>query len=400
VEQGHSYFVWSLDTDTDLACLVFVREHEVGKRCLLDWYATDGTGRAQGSLKDGGAGERLVDMLVRLRGEVIARRDVLRVPEVVLQARKGAEGGNESRVYMNGELERIDEPASAVLDLTSEIGIDEPSRSYLEGGWIPDGQTFHVMRVHFEGLARGDGNGPGLFAVVVGGQELVNVETSPEPFSDAWTGDIELVPGDERRTYVGIKNSSAGEARLQGTFEPKAHTGFGRANAGFFGTVAPTPFASVPVPSTYRGKPLASPRVVLQARCGRGGNANRLDLTGKTNIHVDRVEPLPLDFSQPPTRKDDSLVYCEGGHVPDDMQFVVTRATWWGSSAGHGHGELKVVVAGEVLCDEEDGAGPHQGAWNGRLVVLPREESRTYLEIANTSSGDVLLTGTFEPIAR
>jgi hypothetical protein len=36
-------------------------------------------------------------------------------------------------------------------------------------------------------------------------------------------------------------------------------------------------------------------------------------------------------------------------------------------------------------------------AWTGRLVILPGEESRTYLEVANSSAGDVLLTGHFEP---
>ena len=302
---------------------------------------------------------------------------------------------------MNGELERIDEPASAVLDLTSEIGIDEPSRSYLEGGWIPDGQTFHVMRVHFEGLARGDGNGPGLFAVVVGGQELVNVETSPEPFSDAWTGDIELVPGDERRTYVGIKNSSAGEARLQGTFGAEGAHRLRACQRGFLpGRSLPRP--SQACPSRARTEASPSPPRASCCRHAAAAAGTRTAWTSparRTSTSIASSRSRSTSRSLPRGRTTPSS-HCEGGHVPDDMQFVVTRATWWGSSAGHGHGELKVVVAGEVLCDEEDGAGPHQGAWNGRLVVLPREESRTYLEIANTSSGDVLLTGTFEPIAR
>jgi RNA polymerase sigma-70 factor (ECF subfamily) len=394
VEEGHSYFLWTLDDDTDLACLVFVREHERGKRCLLDWYATDGTGRAQGSLSDDGTGERLVDLLVRLRREALERQGVLRTPAVLLQARKGAEGGNESEVCMNGELERIDELAPGPLDLSGQIDVHEPSRAYLEGGWIPDGLVFHVTRVAYDGRALGNGNGRGSFSVVVGGQELVTHGTSPELVSGVWTGDIALAAGDERGTYLAIADSSAGEARLGGYFTPSTRPGFGRANAGFFRTVAPAPVEPAP------GELLAAPRVVLQARAGAGGgNPNRIDLTGKTSIYVDRVEPRPLDFSQAPSMLEQSLVHFEGGHVPAGQAFVVTRATWWGTSAGdtNGHGELKLVVAGQVLVAEKNGEAPHFGSWTGRLVILPGEESRTYLEVANSSAGDVLLTGHFEP---
>ena len=50
------------------------------------------------------------------------------------------------------------------------------------------------------------------------------------------------------------------------------------------------------------------------------------------------------------------------------------------------------------LVDEEDGTEEHHGVWTGALRVLPGEESRTYLEIANSSAADVLLTGHFESL--
>lgn len=394
VVQGHVYFLWSIDSDTDLACLVVVREHDVGKRCLLDWYATDGSGRAQGSLADDGVGEPLVASLARLRNEARKDQGQLARPEALLQARMGSGGGNENRVHLSGQLERIDRRESTPLDLTSEIAQSEPARAYLEGGWIPAGLSFVVTAATWSGRALGDSNGRGLFTLVVGGETLVEREGTPDPVVGAWSGAITLSAGKEARTYLGLANSSAGEARLFGHFVA-AESGLPWAeNAGFLSTVAP----EVPVEPA-----LAAPRVVLQLRAGAGGgNPNRIALHGQTSVYVDRLESAPLDFTRPPESSDDSLAYFEGGLVPAGQAFVVTSARWWGTSAGdsNGHGELKLVVANETLVAEVDGEGPNQGVWSGRLVVRPGEESRTYLEIANSSAGDALLTGYFEPLGR
>ncbi len=398
VRKGHAYFLWSRDDDTDLACLLLVRAHDRGLSCELDWYATDGTGRAQGSLREDGEGEPLVGLLERLRQEACGRQGFLSEPRVLLQARVGAGGGNPNRVHMNGGLCYVRELSREPLDLSTPIEMDETSRAFFEGGWIPDGVLFHVQRVTWRGLARGDSNGRGWFAVVVGGQKLVACETTAEPIEGSWTGDIVLAHGEEQTTYLGVANSSLGEAHLQGTFEAgRRKAGFGP-NKGFFAPHA----APVELAETRRNV-LAQPRVVLQARSGAGGgNPNRVDMRGKTSLYVDHVEAAPLDFAVPPDPGDDSRVYFEGGEIPAGRVFVVAGATWQGSSVGdsNGHGELKLVVAGEVLVEESDSAAPHSGTWSGALRIVPGEESRTFLEIANTSSGDVLLSGYFEDAER
>lgn len=396
VRDGHAYFLWSCDDDTDLACLLIVRAHQPHRSCELDWYATDGTGRAQGSLREDGTGEPLVGLLERWRHEACARQSFLSAPRVVLQARSGAGNrGNEIRIHMNGGLNRVDELSREPLDLSRPIEMDEPSRGYCEGGWIPEDQLFHVQRVTWSGTARGDSDGRGLFAVVVGGQELVASESTPESIQGEWSGDIVLRPGDEQKTYLAIANSSAGEARLEGSFEAGRRQGGFGPNKAFF-----TPHKSH---AQAERKELAHPRAVLQAHAGAGGgNPNRVDLPGKTSIYVDRVESAPLDFAVPPDSRDDSRVYFEGGEIPDGKVFVVTNASWRGSSVGdsNGRGGLKLVVAGDVLIEEGTSETPHAGSWSGALRILPGEESRTYLEIANTSSGDVVLTGHFEDAAR
>jgi RNA polymerase sigma factor (sigma-70 family) len=431
VEEGHAYFLWTRDSDTDLPGLLLVRKLAPGPErpvraaaasrragtagghgergastaspspgaagmCELDWYATDGTGRGQGSLQGNGAGESLVALLERLRREARGREATLEVPRVLLQARMGAGGGNTNKVHMHGKLQRVDELSRAPLDLWSPIEPGEPSRAYFEGGWIPEGSLFHVRRVTWLGRVPGDGNRSGLFRVVVGGQVLVEKETASEDIAGTWTGDIVLAPGDEQQTYLGIADSSAGEARLEGTLEAGKRVGAFGPNRGFFAAHAP---AEDPTAS----QTMLAPRAVLQARAGaRGGNPSTVDLRGKTSIYVNRVALAPLDVTTPPGIQEESLVYLEGGHVPAGQVFVVTRAQWQGSAAGdsNGHGEVKLVVAGEELVDEVDVAQPFSGTWAGALRVVAGEESRTYLEIANSSMADVLLTGYFEPAPR
>src|SRR5262249_7097118 len=158
------------------------------------------------------------------------------------------------------------------------------------------------------------------------------------PRTGSWTGRLFVLPGEESRTYLEIANSSTGDVLLTGQFEPVGRVDRGPKDPG--------------VTSGGTRDVLAAARAVLQARSGAGGgNPNSIDLPGKVSIYVDHVEARPLDFSQPPTSRDESHVYFEGGHVPGGMAFVVTEASWSGSSAGdsNGHGELKLVVAGKVL---------------------------------------------------
>jgi len=97
--------------------------------------------------------------------------------------------------------------------------------------------------------------------------------------------------------------------------------------------------------------------------------------------------------------EDDSEAYIDGGMVDAGTVFVVTRVAYFGSARGdsNGHGELKLVVGGEGLVNETDSEEDIQGVWTGHIEIPPGEETRTYLEVADSSTADVVLDGYFRP---
>jgi hypothetical protein len=219
-----------------------------------------------------------------------------------------------------------------------------------------------------------------------------------EPVDGSWSGLLMVLPGQEERTYLQASLFTNAEAFLYGELVPLASVPRELLRP-------KRPAAAPPVVQKAEDPPppeLSRPRVVLQARTGaRGGNPNRIDMLGKKNAYVERIEAQPLDLTTPPLMRDPSLVYCEGGRLPTGQSFVITRATWSGTTKGdsNGPGELRLVIAGKEIALEEEGEEPVLGAWNGRLVVRPGEEPETYVEIRNSSTADVLLTGYFEPLA-
>lgn len=367
------------------------------------------------------------------------REPLLRTPRALLQARAEHHGGNPIEIGIAGStsiyVERV-EPQP--LDLTLPPEDRAPALVHFEGGHVPSGMAFVVTRATWwsqtfragstvplrlvvagvtlaelappqampqdldgargrAGAAGRDGEpgGAGLSASSLAGP----VTPVGEPVSGSWTGRLVVRPGQEEGTHLEVSYFTSGEALLFGELValdslPSEERGPKRA--------APT----TPVAKKPEDPPppeLARPRVVLQARAGAGGgNPNRIDLSGKKNAYVERVESQPLDLATPPLTRDPSLVYCEGGRVPTGQAFVITRATWSGTTKGdsNGPGGLKLVIAGKVIALAEEGEEPVYGAWNGRLVVRPGEESQTFLEIRNSSTADVLLTGYFEPLGR
>lgn len=224
-----------------------------------------------------------------------------------------------------------------------------------------------------------------------------------EPVQGSWSGLLVVLPGQEERTYLEASFFTNAEAILSGEFVPRETVRSEWLRPKRAAAAAPPPSVKEEKKEDPPPSELTRPRVVLQARAGAGGgNPNRIDLLGKKNAYVDRIEARPLDLMAPPTIHDAALVYCEGGRVPAGQTFVITRATWSGTTKGdsNGPGGLNLVIAGKEIAREEQSEEPVLGAWNGRLVVGPGEESNTYLEIRNSSTADVLLTGYFEPLAR
>ncbi|MFT5284980.1 MAG: RNA polymerase sigma-70 factor (ECF subfamily) [Planctomycetota bacterium] len=396
VVEGHSYFFYSYDANTGLAGVLYVRKHTPERKCTLDWYVTDGTGSGQGSLVNPSGNDELANTLVRLRREAIEQKGLLEKPRVFLQARADWKSNpNILKLHMNGPGSYLGECRREPIDFAVPLAESERSSSYFEGGWIPADKAFIVKHIRYTGTAYGDRRRRGQFKLVVGGEVLVDLENCSDPIKGDWIGEIELRPGDESKTYLGITGASTGEVLMEGSLvDRRIEGGFGAQNMGFLNVDSNAT-------KEIDARPMEQPRIVLQARSAAGGgNPNRLDMIGRASIYIDKISDVPLSFVDAPPKNYESVVYLEGGEVGKDRIFVVTRATWITSSTGdsNGGGEFILVVAGETLVQEVNLSESHGGDWTGNLRVVSGEESRTYLEITNSSSADVLLTGYFESL--
>lgn len=367
------------------------------------------------------------------------REPLLRTPRVWLQARAEHHGGNPVEIGMAGSTSiYVDRVDPQPLDLTLPPEDRAPALVHFEGGHVPSGMAFVVtratwwsqtfragptvpLRLVVAGVtlaelappqalpqdldgARGRAGAPGRDGEPGGAGLSASSFAGPvtpvgEPLSGSWTGRLVVRPGQEEGTHLEVSYFTSGEALLFG--ELVALDSLPTEERWPKRAAPATPVAKKP--EDPPPAELARPRVVLQARAGAGGgNPNRIDLSGKRNAHVERIESQPLDLATPPRLRDPSLVYCEGGRVPAGQAFVVTRATWSGTTKGdtNGQGGLRLVIAGQEIALAKEGEEPVLGAWNGQLVVRPGEESKTYLEIRNSSTAEVLLTGHFEPLPR
>lgn len=149
--------------------------------------------------------------------------------------------------------------------------------------------------------------------------------------------------------------------------------------------------------------PLRGPHVVLQVRGGAGGNPNRIDMAGECWKYIYQVSPRPLDLITPIDTREKSVAYFEGGFIPEDKVFVVTRVRYSGIQREDSRrdGEFKVVLQGETIYDSESIEGEQEteplidGRWIGRVEIRPGDEVLTYLEVANSSGGEVVFDGEF-----
>lgn len=393
VVAGHAYFIGTRDSDTELATVVFVRSHEPGDTCTFDWYTTDGTGRAQGSLGDPNHGRPWIAQLAALRAwQLESSGAVLATPEVLLQLRGGARGGNLRRLDMAGGERRVRELREQPLDLTAPIDANEPCVGHCAGGLVPVGQSFVVTQIDYHGGNPGDSNGSGAFRILVGGETVVDLPPSDQPIRGQWTGRAVVASGQEAETRFEIANSSWGEVRLRGTFVAAAATlaAASARNRGFFSTEPPLPAPVGPV--------LGVPSARLQVRAAMvGGNSCRIDLRGRRSMQVDGIADQPLDFAMPLAKDRRVEAFARGGVLLPGTTFVVTKVVYVGSAKGdsNGHGAFRIVVAGKPIVEHRNEAAPIQGEWTGELHIVSGQESRTYLEVANSSHGDVELFGHF-----
>jgi hypothetical protein len=219
VRVGHTYFVWTLDSDSDVASLFEVVHDEPGERCVLEWCSTADGRIARGSLSDSSPCRSLARTLAAMRSAARGLRSMTE-PRVVLQLRSGAVGGNPLTIDLAGSLTRVDARSRTPLDVTSPVTIDERPISFSTGGFVPEGRRFIVTRAAWCGSAAGDSNGDGELVVQIGDLELHRASDRPDFVRGEWTGRVAIAPGDEQRVFLGIRNSSAGELVLEGELEP------------------------------------------------------------------------------------------------------------------------------------------------------------------------------------
>ena len=146
---------------------------------------------------------------------------------------------------------------------------------------------------------------------------------------------------------------------------------------------------------------LQAPRIVLQARSGAiGGNPCRIDIARGRTAYFDRVVTEPLNLAGPIGIHEDSVGYCAGGRIPAGKRLVVTGVTWRGEAHGdsNGRGTFHVQLGDLELVKLETSDDPIVGEWHGRAEFVRGQEDRVYFEISNSSVGEVVVSGTLEPI--
>ncbi|HEX6812326.1 MAG TPA: sigma-70 family RNA polymerase sigma factor [Planctomycetota bacterium] len=145
------------------------------------------------------------------------------------------------------------------------------------------------------------------------------------------------------------------------------------------------------------------PRIVVQARAGAvGGNACRLDLARQPSVHFDRMSRGPIDVATPIGISEQAVGYCNGGLIPDGRMLVITSVTWAGEARGdsNGGGCFHVQLGDLELVKVKNSDVPIRGAWTGRVELVRGQEDRAFLEIANSSQGEVTFSGAFEKLAK
>jgi hypothetical protein len=151
---------------------------------------------------------------------VVLPAQVLGVPEARLQVRTASVGGNACRIDLRGRrLFRIDRLAGEPLDFRAPLAAGETCVAYVKGGQLTPKTVFVVTSVRYTG-ATGDGSGT-PFRIVVAGEAIVESKAANDTLQGEWRGLLEIVPGEEMRTFVEVGNGSHADVVLSGRFETR-----------------------------------------------------------------------------------------------------------------------------------------------------------------------------------
>lgn len=217
---GHSYFLWTNDTDSDLATVFEVVELVPNDTCVLEWYSTEDGSWARCSLRSPVGDRTLATVATTLR-DAARPDDSMREPRITLQLRTGAIGGNPCRADIAGTTTAyIREESETPLALGEPPDSHDQPKSFCRGGTVPRDKKLVITRALWWGAASGDSNGRGRLRAQIGDVELVNVEKTDGILRGDWCGTVEIGPDEEDRAFLEVSNSSYGELVLEGRFEP------------------------------------------------------------------------------------------------------------------------------------------------------------------------------------
>jgi len=217
--KDHVYVIHSLDSNTDFWAKMQIIDQNRGEWVIFRWEIIDD-----------------VEQVIRL--ERLPELE-MKSPVVNIQIRAGASGGGKNRITMDGAASnRVDEVSQRPLDMVTAPNIAERSVGYFKGGLIPEGMVWVVKSIEFVARADGDSNGPGRFSLQVGPFTIAHFRGDPRSERVIYTLDggarvlaegefevkhglameIPLWPGDEKKVFASVGNSSLCNVVIRGEF--------------------------------------------------------------------------------------------------------------------------------------------------------------------------------------
>ena len=396
--EGHAYAVHTRDGDSDSFSLFRVAKLVPGDQCTIEWLHWEHVETA-GALDLAPATRARLSALLDAAAQVQEGQPLRDPVDILLRVRTGSQGGNPSRVALDGSTYRLPE-AMEEADAVPKprVGENEPSW-FFRGGYVPKGRVLVVESVDLFAMAPGDNNGHGEAIFTLPSGSILEIRDEEGPFQ-VWFDGLELVrPGEEGRLVAEVANSSALEVRVRGrlvTDEEAARL----ERRPFLPTVAPEGIsrAGGKVDAARRYL-LEQPWLVLQVRAGAGGgNPNRVTMLGRGSNYLDGMSNGPIDLASPIDMKEKSVGYTNGGRVPRGRVFLVKKVTWRARAAGdsNGHGEALLQIGSQEIFRIRETADEQQGTWTGEIEIRPGEETSTFLEVANSSLAEAWVEGVWK----
>lgn len=402
--EGHAYAVRTRDTESDHVSVFRVVKLVPADQCTIEWVHWKPAEAAAPELELAPAARARLSTLLDAAANVQEGQPLRDPKDILLRVCTGAQGGNPSRVSLDGLIYRLPEEMSPV-----ERGEEDPPLGPRErgqepvwswrGGYVPKGRVLVVESVDLFAMAPGDSNGHGEAIVEFPSGAIFRLRDEEGPFQ-VWFEGLELVrPGEERRVLVEVANSSAIEARIRGrlvTDDEAARL----ERKPFLPAVAPKgiPRAGGNVLNA-RPYVLEQPWLVLQVRAGAGGgNPNRVTMLGRGSPYLKKMSIGPIDLTPPVGMREDAVGYTTGGRIPQGKILVLKRATWRAIAAGdsNGHGDALLQLGSEEIFRIHETAEEQQGTWTGEIEIRPGEEASVYLEVENSSLAEVILEGAWK----